>query len=137
MFIKDLIFSVEFSPYAETHYCKEFLKKYKIKSWLETKKTIVNTLERIFFVQQTSLIDLLRYSQEDDAGIFKYDFKVAGTNFSPKTSGNRVIFQLCNKTGKIDILLVYGKDHCGKKQSETQWVLEQIKANFPEHRKYC
>lgn len=122
MFIKDLFFKVEFSSYSETHYCREFYKKYKGKQWLETQKTIIDTLQRAFLVQQTSLI-------EDDIGIFKYDFKIAGTNESPKSSGNRAIFSLCNKTGNIKILLVYGRNHCGKKCSETQWVLEHIKNN--------
>ncbi len=137
MFIKDLFFQVEFSSYAEAHFCKDFYKKYKDKKWVETKKTIVDTLQRAFRVQETSLIDILKYSQEDSIGIFKFDFKVAGTPFSPKTSGNRVIFSLCNNTGKINVLLVYGKDHCGKKHSETQWIFEHIKTNFQEYRKYC
>jgi len=127
MFIKDLFFKVEFSSYSESHFCREFYKKYKGKRWLETQKTIIDTLQRAFLVQQTSLIDTLKYSQDDGIGIFKYDFKIAGTN---------VIFSLCNKTGNIKILLVYGKNHCGKKCSETQWILEQIKSNFPEYKKY-
>lgn len=137
MFIKDLAFSVEFSSYAESHFCKDFYKKYKGRAWIETRKTIIETLRRAFMVQQTALIDCLKYSQEDSIGIFKFDFKVAGTPFSPKSAGNRAIFSLCNNTGVIRILLVYGKDHCGKKQSETQWVLEQVKAGFRELRGYC
>ncbi|KKQ71433.1 MAG: hypothetical protein UT33_C0009G0024 [Candidatus Peregrinibacteria bacterium GW2011_GWC2_39_14] len=123
MFIKDLAFRVEFSMYAESHFCRDFCKKYKGKQWLETKKTIIDTLQRAFLVQQTSLIDVLKYSQEDSIGIFKYDFKIAGTNISPKSSGNRVVFSLCNNTGVIKILLVYSKNHCDKKCTETQWVL--------------
>lgn len=137
MFIKDLFFQVEFSSYAETHFCKDFYKKYKGRQWLETRKTIIDTLQRAFLVQQTSLIDILKYSQEDNIGIFKFDFKIAGTNFSPKTSGNRVIFSLCNNTGKINVLLVYGKIHCDKRRSETQWIFEHVKENFPEYKKYC
>ncbi|MFA4814836.1 MAG: hypothetical protein WC924_02280 [Candidatus Gracilibacteria bacterium] len=137
MFIKDLFFQVIFSQYAETHFCKDFCKKYKEKKWIATKNTITETLQRAFMVQQTNLIDVLKYSQEDNTGIFKFDFKVAGTNFSPKTSGNRAIFSLCNNTGTINILLVYGKDHCTKKHSETQWIFGHIKTNFPEYRKYC
>jgi hypothetical protein len=137
MFIKDLSYQVEFSAYCERHYCEDFLKRYKPRQWLETKKTIIDTLQRAFMVQQTSLIDLLKYSQEDNIGIFKFDFKVAGTQFSPKTSGNRAIFSLCNNTGKINILLVYCQDHCDKKHTETQWIFEHVKANFPEYRKYC
>lgn len=137
MFIKDLSFRVEFSLYAETHFCRDFYKKYKGKQWVETKKTIVDTLQRAFLVQQTSLIDVLKYSQEDNIGIFKFDFKVAGTDVSPKTSGNRAIFSLCNKTGNIKILLVYGKNHCDKKSTENQWIIEQVKHNFPDYKKYC
>ncbi len=137
MFIDDLFFEVVFSTYAESHFCKDFCKKYKERKWIETRNTIIDTLQRAFMVQQTALIDVLKYSQEDKFGIFKFDFKVAGTPFSPKTSGNRAIFSLCNRTGKINVLLVYGKDHCGKKHTETQWILEHIKMNFPEYRKYC
>jgi len=44
---------------------------------------------------------------------------------------------LCNNTGNIKILLVYGKTHCGKRHTETQWIFEHIKGNFPEYKKYC
>lgn len=137
MFIRDLFFRIEFSPYAETHFCREFYKKYKGKQWVETKRTIVDTLQRAFLVQRTNLIDVLKYSPEDKVGIFKYDFKVAGTDVSPKTSGNRVVFSLCNNTGIIKILLVYGKNNCDKKHTETQWIFEHVKLNFPEYKKYC
>src|SRR3989339_620963 len=103
MFIKDLFFEVVFSPYAESHFCKDFCKKYKERKWIETRHTIIETLQRSFMVQQTALIDVLKYSQEDNIGIFKFDFKVAATPFSPKTFGNRAIFSLCNNTGKINI----------------------------------
>lgn len=137
MFIKDIPFRVEFSSYAEAHFCKDFSKKYKGKQWLETKKTISETLQRAFSVQQTSLLDVLKFSQEDETGIFKLDFRVAGTDVSPKTSGNRVVFSLRNTNGHIEILLVYGKKHCGKKHTETQWIFEHVKRNFPEYKKYC
>jgi len=137
MFIKNLFFKVEFAAYCERHFCKDFLRKYKSKGWSETKEAIGSTLERAFLMQDTSRIDLLKYSNEEDAGIFKYDFKVAGTPFSPKSSGNRAIFHLSNSTGKTTILLVYGKDHCGKGQAETQWILDEIKKAFPEYKKLC
>lgn len=137
MFIKDMPFQVEFDSYAEAHFCKDFYKRYSPKQWIETKKTIKETLERAFMMQQTSLIAPLNYSAEADIGLFKFEFKVAGTNMSPKTSGNRTIFALHNKTAKINIVLVYGKTHCDKKHSETQWIYKHIKKNFPEYKKYC
>jgi hypothetical protein len=137
MYINDLNFRVEFSFYAEKHFCKDFLKKYKTKKWLSTKQTINDILEKAFGFQQTKLIDIIKYSSEENVGIFKLDFRVAGTNDSPKFSGNRAIFALCNNTGKIEVLLVYGKDHCNKNQSETQWILENVKNNFPEYKYLC
>lgn len=134
MYIKDVTFRVEFSVYSEKHFCKEFLKKYKAKKWIETRKTIIATLKRAHAFQQTNLIDVINFSQEQGIGIFKLDFAVAGTNTSPKASGNRTIFSLSNKTGEIKILLAYGKNHCPKKQSETQWIAKQVKKNFPEYR---
>lgn len=137
MFIRDVNFEVKFSQYCERHFCKDFYKKYSGKQWVETKKTIEETLKRAFAVQQTSLIDVLSFFQEEGVGIFKFDFKVAGTNISPKSSGNRAIFYLSNGAGKIEILLVYGKEHCAKKGTETQWIFGEIKAAFKEYKKYC
>jgi len=134
MYIKDLNFRVEFSSYAERHFCKDFLKKYKTKIWLNTKQTINDILEKAHGYQKTNLIDLVKFSQDKEIGIFKLDFRVSGTKTSPKSSGNRVIFALCNNSEEIQILLVYGKGHCNKKQSETQCFLEQIKNNFPEYK---
>ncbi len=135
MFIKDINFKVEFSSFAEKYFCKDFLKKYKAKAWSITYRSIIDALKKSFAFQQTKLIDNIKFSQEEDLGVFKLDFRVAGTNISPKASGNRVIFSLCNKSGYIEILLVYGKNHCSKKQSETQWILTNIKNNFPEYKK--
>jgi hypothetical protein len=136
MYIKDGKFMVEFSAYAETHYCKSFYKKYKEKAWSETRKTILETLSRVARVQGTSLLDVLLYAQEEECGIFKYDFKIAGTPTSPKSSGNRVIFFLCHKKMEVTILLVYGKNHCDKAHSETQWIYAQIREYFPEYSRY-
>jgi hypothetical protein len=137
MYIKDLKFTVEFSIYSEKHFCKDFFKKYKPKMWLNTKQSINDILERSYGFLQTDLIDLIKYSNNEDIGIFKLDFKVAGTNQSPKSSGNRAVFALNNQTATIKVLLVYSKDHCKKGQSETQWIHEHIKLNFPEYKNLC
>ena len=134
MFIKDVPFRVTISVYAESHFCKDFIKKYKMKKWIATRKAIVAALERSYAFQSTGLIDNIRFSQEHDIGIFKMDFRVAGTNTSPKSSGNRVIFSLSNSDGEINVLLVYGKNHCPGKYPETQWILENIKKNHPEYK---
>ena len=134
MFIKDTPFQVEFSLYAESHFCKDFYKRYKGKQWVETKKTITDTLERAFGAQQSSLMDMLKFSQEEGLGILKLDFKIAGTPTSPKASGNRVVVAINNQSAKIEVLLVYGKGHCDKRHSETEWIYEQIKRNFHQYK---
>ena len=65
MFIKDNKFYIEFSSHSEKYFCKDFLKKYKEKMWIETRKTIVATLERSFAFQQTSLMDNIKFSQKN------------------------------------------------------------------------
>jgi len=135
MFIRNLKFKVKFSSYSKNHFCKSFLRKYKKKAWNETIKTIHDTFEKIFGIQKAKLIDIINFNQEEEAGIFKLDFSVAGTQTSRKSSGNRLIFFLSNKEEKIEVLLVYGKGNCPKGQHETQWILEEIKSNFPEYKK--
>lgn len=138
MFIKDINFQVEFTTFAESHFCKDFHKKYKKKPWTETIRTINDTLRRAYGTQrESSLIDIITYSQDDNCGLFKLDFRVAGSNLSAKASGNRVVFFLSNATGNIKILLVYCKDHCDKKTGENQWIFRKIRENFPEYKKYC
>jgi hypothetical protein len=134
MFIKNLLFRVSFSHYAEKHFCKDFSKKYH-RNWINTRQTILDVLTRAYEFQKKSLIDTLKFHQETDRGIFKLDFSIAGKNESPKTSGNRAIFAVCNNTQRIEILLVYHKNDCPK--HETQWIFEQIKKNFPEYKKLC
>lgn len=131
MFIKDLNFQVELGDFARTHFCKDFYKKYKAKKWVETRKTIEETLKRAYTVQQTSLIDVLKYFHEDGIGFFKLDFRVAGTDVSPKTSGNRVIFCVCDELSLIRILLVYGKStavvDAGAVAARLNWIFQQIR----------
>ena len=92
-------------------------------------------LERAHQFEKKSLVSLLHFKQEENVGIFKLQFAVAGRRESPKSAGNRAVFFLCNKTSTIKVLLVYGKEHCSKNQPELQWIREHIKQNFPEYKK--
>jgi len=136
MFIKDIKFTIVRSPYAERHFVKNFKKKYGDRKWEKTELSFYRTLERIFNYQQTALIDTISFSSENNCGIFKLDFSIAGENKSAKTSGNFLIFAVSNEKALIEILLIYGKSDCSK-SSETQWIKEQIKENFTEYKKYC
>ncbi len=75
MFIKDVDFKVKFSSFAERYFCKDFLKKYKSKIWSITYQSIIDVLNKSFGVQKTGLIDNIKFSQEEDLGIFRLDFR--------------------------------------------------------------
>ena len=130
MFIKDIDFKVSFSDFAETHYRKKFRKKYSEKEWEITEKSIVLSLERAYQLKDTDRLDCIKFCEP--YGLFKFDFAVAGTQKSPKNSGNRIILFLDNEQENIDLLLIYHKEDLGKRRPETEAWKYLIKNNFPE-----
>lgn len=138
MFIKDIDFTIIRSEYSKRkHFIKYFLKKYHPSEWEETEKAFYSTLEKSFRFQQTRLMNPISLNYKDNCGIFKLKFRGAKTSESAKDSGNRLIFFVDNENELIEILIIYGKNHCPKGQHETQWIKEQIKENFPKYKKYC
>ncbi len=134
MFIKDSQFIVKLNSYAKSHFCKNFAKKYSKKQWNITLENIMDLLERSYALQEKSIFSVINFSQKDSCGIFKLEFRVAGTNMSAMSSGNRVVFFVDNTNSLIEILIVYEKTHCSG--NETQWIKKQIKENMPQHKKY-
>lgn len=118
-------YKVIFDEYAERHFIKDFEKKHK-KHWDVTRLSINDSLERIANLSGTNVIDLICTSNADTF-LVKYDFKVAKTNVSPKTSGNRCILEVCNKKMEIKVLLVYCKEHVDRSDGqETLWWREHV-----------
>ncbi|MEN8219844.1 MAG: hypothetical protein ABFS56_26545 [Pseudomonadota bacterium] len=128
MFIKDIDFHVSFSDFSEKHYKKRFKKKYT-KEWEITEKAIIESLKRVFRLKDTDRLDCIKFC--DPYGLFKFSFAVAGTQKSPKKSGNRIILFLDNEKENINILLIYHKDDLEKRRSETEAWKYLIKNNFP------
>lgn len=126
------LFSVAFTDYSKNHYLKNFEKKYKGKQWDYTKKSIIEDLSRLRIecntTQSSSQIDELKY--DDHEYLCKYDFKVALTKESPKTSGNRCILYINNKTDTIKVLLIYNKKDLPKNKDETKFIMDEIENNF-------
>ena len=129
-----VLFCVSYRDYAMSHFRKEFEKKYKGKQWEKTEISFFEDLRRLRMenntTQKSMQIDQLNH--RDDYWLFKYDFRIAGTNESTKSSGNRIIGFIDNKLNKIDILLIYGKTNLPKNKSETAYIKEIIKQNYPE-----
>ncbi len=126
------LLSVIFTDYSKHHYLKNFEKRYKGKQWDSTKKSIIEDLSRLRVenntTQLSSQIDELKY--DDQEYLAKYDFKVALTKESTKSSGNRCILYINNKTDTIKILLIYNKKDLPKNKDETKFIMDEIENNF-------
>lgn len=129
-----VLFNVSFKSYAESHYKKDFEKKYKGTQWVRTENSIFEDLKRLRIstntTQRSSQIDQLKY--KDNFWLFKYDFRIAGTNESTKASGNRIVGFIDCKINKIEILLIYNKTHLPKNKSETSFIEDTLKETYPE-----
>lgn len=129
-----VLFNIVYSDFAKNHFLKEFMKKYKGKQWERTESSFFEDLKRLRVAnnktQHTGQIDELKYV--DGYWLFKYDFRIAGTNESPKSSGNRIVGYIDNAHNKIIILFLYAKTDLPKNQGETVFIVNTIKQNFPE-----
>ena len=123
----DNLFTVKFCEYAKNHFLRRFEKDYRGKQWDITVESIFQDLARI----KTGASDLQRLQQVDelwhknDFWIFKYDFRVAQTRDSTKSSGNRCVVFLDNDVNRIEILLIFGKGDLPKNIGEQAYI-EQI-----------
>jgi hypothetical protein len=126
------LFIAEFDKYAERHYLKRFKKDYKGRQWEVTEDSIMQDLSRIKMsesdLQSTQQVDELWH--KDDYWIFKYDFRVAQTKESTKTSGNRCIVFLDNKCNKISILIIYGKGDLPSNMGEQAYIEKTLENEF-------
>src|SRR3989338_5329818 len=102
--------SVQIEAFAERHFIHSFEKKYK-KHWGVTLFAIIAELERIDTLLLTSKAETICHV--GDIRIVKTKFKVAGTNESAKTSGNRCIVAWHTDEQLVHVLLVYGKTDLG------------------------
>jgi hypothetical protein len=118
-------YSVVFDECAEKCYIREFARKHK-KNWDVTRQSINDSLERIANLSGTTCLDVICASNKDTC-LAKYDFKIAKTNVSAKTSGNRCILEVCNKKMEVRVHLVYSKEHISRSSGqETLWWKEHL-----------
>jgi len=129
------LFTVKFSDYAKNHYLKRFEKDYRGKQWDITVESIFQDLARI----KTSVSDLQRTQQVDELWhkdgywIFKYDFRVAQTRESTKSSGNRCIAFLDNTANKVEILFIFSKGDLPKNIGEQAFIEQTLIKEFRDY----
>ena len=123
-------YRVLITSFAERHYIKSFEKKYK-SAWNRTRDIIIQEFEQIdiLFLKNTAetIID------HADIKICKTEFKIAGTNESRKSSGNRCIVAIHKDTNMVYVLLVYTKTDV-QGHHETNWWKGVIRENYSEYR---
>lgn len=128
------LFSVTYTNYSKRHYLKDFQKKYKGKQWDFTERSFIQDLMRLRMenntTQSSSQIDELKYNEHEY--LAKYDFKIALTNESTKSSGNRCVLYINNIKNIIEILIIYNKTHLPKNKDETKFIMDEIEANFKD-----
>ena len=129
------LFTVEFSNYSKSHYLKKIEKEYKGKQWNITVESIIQDLARLKTsnsdLQKTQQVDELWH--KDNYWIFKYDFRVAQTKESTKSSGNRCVAFLDNEENKTIILLIYGKDDLPKNIGEQVFIEQTLDKEFRDY----
>lgn len=130
----EFLFSVKYTSYAKKHFLNNFIKKYKGRQWDLTDLSIKEDLSRLRMVnnttQKSTQIDELKY--KNNAWLAKYDFKIAGSNKSTKSSGNRCLLYINNDNNSIEILLIYNKIDLPKNKNETKYIMDTIDDIYPE-----
>jgi hypothetical protein len=131
----DNLFTVTFSDYAKRHFLKRFQKEYNGRQWEVTVDSIIQDMSRLKTsesdIQKSQQVDELW--QKDDYWIFKYDFRVAQTKESTKSSGNRCVAFLDNTTNKITILIIYGKSDLPKNIGEQAYIEHTLEKEFQHY----
>jgi len=117
-------YAVFIENFAQRHYIKGFVKKHKNKHWEVTLTAIKSILARYDNISPNhkpvdSKLDVIRPCGQ--YMIIKLDFAVAGTQTSPKSSGNRVVAAVDTENKIIKILLVYSKNDIGPPNETAKW----------------
>ena len=123
---------VSVEKFAERHFIKKFYKKYK-RAWEITMETLVREFQSFDILSMRSIAEKIVYS--NDISICKTEFRIVGTKFSRKKSGNRCIVALNKETREIKVLFVYHKDDILGNNETVTWK-KIIRENYKEY-EFC
>jgi hypothetical protein len=119
-------YEVVFEPYTDRHFIRSFAKKYQ-GAWERTLKGLeleFNYADLLFEKQIAETI-----VDSTNIKICKTEFKIAGTDLSRHSSGNRCIVALHKDTKTIHVLLVYNKTNIGGHNETAEWK-RIVKENY-------
>ncbi len=122
-------YRVIFESFAERHYMRSFAKKYK-GAWNFTYKQLCDEFEQFDFLFLKSAAETI--VDAADIKICKTEFKVAGTQESRRSSGNRCIVAIRKEKCEVRVLLVYTKTDLSGHNETIEWK-QIVKDNYPEY----
>lgn len=122
---------VQLSDYARRHYVRAFEKRYAKKQWDITLQSLYADLSRFSKFIKYDKAEIIHTGQTRK--IVKVYFRVAQTQDSAKSSGNRAIVLVEEQTRVVTILLIYSKNEISAPNETVQWQ-SRIKENFPKLR---
>ena len=135
LFNDNSLFVVKFSDYAKHHFLKRFEKDYRGRQWDITVESIFQDMARIKTfdsdLQKTQQVDELWH--KGNYWIFKYDFRVAQTKDSTKSSGNRSVAFLDNTANRIIILIIFGKGDLPKNIGEQMFIEQTLNDEYRDY----
>ena len=125
-------YSVTFDDYTERHFIKNFRKKYSDRAWQFTETAIRAICANFEETVQLDQCDIICHLE--NFRLCKLDFSLAGTEKSPKASGNRCI--LVADVGKqtVHVLLIYHKSDIVKSGNETVAWKQIILSEFRQYK---
>lgn len=119
---------VEVDGFTQRHFIKSFVKKYGLKRWNFTLVALIESAKRIDrLISETNRAEVITGKTNK---VVKISFKVAGTDESAKTSGNRVIVAIDEEKRTVRFLLIYCKNDIGP-PNETQKWQKVVRDQFP------
>lgn len=123
-------YGVVVEHYAERHFISTFRKKYK-GAWDKTWSGLVEEFRRIdTLIGATNIAEVI--VDRDGILICKTEFRVAGTQESRHSSGNRCIIAVHKNSEKVSVLLVYHKGDLRGPNETAAWK-GAVRENFEEY----
>jgi hypothetical protein len=117
-------YSVFIEKFVDRHFIRNFAKKYKGKQWDITMVAIREILSRFDNIAPNNIsadskLDIICPCH--NYLLIKLDFKIAGSNVSAKSSGNRVIAAVDTANKVVKILIIYSKNDVGPPNETAKW----------------
>jgi len=125
-------YKVIFESFAEAHFIKSFVKKHK-GAWDKTLKALSIEFAFVELLFEKTIAETISLSEDGKLKLCKTEFKIAGSDVSRRTSGNRCIIVVDSIRSSVYVLLVYNKNDLKGNGNETSKWKELVKINYPEY----